>query len=256
MRQKRTIPIVILFGTLMLLVGLACADRESPRLNLRDLATPTIPPTQGTPTPTSVVKGDQDSLDIFGFEYIDTVRVAEWDDNTVKLVNFIVGYALVQGYVYGVEIVEFPDGDYHAALASGEVDIVLAMSRTESKEWYDEVTESGEVIDLGSLFGEDSDLRIGVNTGLNERVPEVVDLLRTMTPGEEVVTDLVSRLTGGRVGIKPNVAGIMYFQRNEDAWTQWMTGEAVAGIKTAIEERKTGLHRKCLSGDGSSVYCK
>lgn len=257
MHPKRTVAVLIVLSTLMLAFGLSCAERESPRLNLQELATPTFPPTQVTPTPTSVVKGEQESVDNFGFEYIDTVKIAQWEDNTVQLVNFIVGYPLVQGYVYGVEIVEVPNGDYHAALESGEVDVVLALSRTESSEWYDQVTESGKVVDLGSLYDEDSDLRIGVSAQFIERLPEVADLLRSITPGEEVITDLASRITGGRVGIKPNVAGLMYFQRNEDAWTQWMTSDAITGIKEALGERRTGLYRKCIQGNGAGAYyCK
>ncbi len=241
----------------LVFIGLACSERESPRLGLRDLATPTLPPLQVTPTPTSVVKGEQESLDTFGFEYIDVVKIAEWDDNTVHLLNFIVGYPLVQGYVYGVELIDVPDGDYHAALESGEVDVVLALSRTESPEWYDEVIQSGEVVDLGSLFGDDSAFRIAVSAAFNERLPEIADLLGSMTPGEEVITDLASRITGGRIGVKPNVAGLMYFQRNEDAWTQWMTTEAITGIKEALGERRTGLYRKCIQGNGAGAYyCK
>ena len=246
-----------LLALLLPIIGLACAEREDPILAPRELATPTFAPTQATPTPTSVIKGEQKSRDIFGFEYIDTVKIAEWDDNTVRLANFIVGYPLVQGYVYRVELVEIPNGDYHAALESGEVDVVVALSRTESANWYDDVTDSGKVVDVGSLFGEDSDLRIGVSAAFMERVPGVVELLRAMRPGEEVITDLASRITSGRVGLKPSVAGLMYFKRNEDVWTRWMSTEAIGGIKAAIEDGKTGLYRKCLQGNGAGAfYCK
>jgi hypothetical protein len=246
----------MLLTGIILIIGLACSERDTPRLLAQDLATPTFLPTQATPPPTSVIKSEQESADNFPFEYKDTVEIAEWDDNIVRLVNFIVGYPLVQGYVYGVELVEVPDGDYRAALEAGEVDVVLALSRAESSDWYEAALEAGTVIDLGSLFGDGSDFRIGVTEEFSERIPEVVELLRSMTPGEEVITDLASRISGGRVGISPNVAGIMYFQRNEDAWTQWMTSEAINGIKSALEERMTGLFRKCIQGGSGEFYCK
>lgn len=246
-----------LLSLLTPIMGLACADREDPILAPRELATPTFAPTRPTPTPTSVVKGEQASRDIFGFEYKDKVKIAQWDDKKVQLVNFIVGYPLVQGYVYEVELVDFTDGDYHAALKSGEVDVVLALSQTAARDWYENVTGSGEVVDVGSLFGDDSDLRIVVSARFKERLPDIVELLSAMTPGEEVISDLASRITGGRVGLKPSVAGLMYFKRNEDAWTRWMSSEATTGIKTAIEDGRTGLYRKCLQGDGAGAfYCK
>ena len=240
--------------------GLGCSPRSDPRVFVTDLATQTPLATEspGLITTTSPASVEQILSDRFAFEYKDLVKFAQWDDSGLEFENFIAGYIIVQGYVVDYEPVEVEADGYRSALETGEVEVVLEMSRSSSPEWYKRVTESGAVLDVGSLFGEDSDLRIGVHAGLKERAPAIVELLGKMSPGQETLDGLKARITGRRTGIRPAVAALMFFKRHEDEWTQWMPRDAVDGVKEAIDEGKTNLHRKCLQAIRGyvPVYCK
>lgn len=234
---------------------LSCSSgREDPLLSAEELFTPTPLPsdTAVLPTPTG------EPIDTFGFDYNGTVRIAQWNDPAIQMENFIVGFIIVQGMLYEAKIVELLDADYRTALESGEVDLVLEMSRTESSDWYQSVTESGTVLDVGSLFGDESEFRIGIRSELREMAPPVYDLLSKTEADEEVLSDLAARITGGRVGIKPNVAALIFFKDHEDVWTSWVRPDVVDNVKAAIGEGKTSLHHKCLRvpGDGNTLYCK
>ncbi len=240
--------------------SLSCSARSDPLISVADVGTKTPLPFE-TPlvvpaTPTAF--DQQKPPDRFGFEYEDSVKFAEWDDEGLEFENFIVGYIVVQGYIVDYDPVATSADGYHAALESGEVEVVLEMSRSSSPEWYKRVTESGAVLDVGSLFGDDSDLRIGVHAGLKERAPAIVELLGKMTPGQEKLDGLKARISGGRLGVTPSVAALTFLKRHEDEWTQWMPQDAVDGVKGAIAENKTSLYWKCLPviPGYNPIYCK
>ncbi len=245
----------VVMVALVAVLAFGCSsDRENPLLTADELFTPTPLPSETVvpPTPTG------EPIDTFGFDYNGTVRIAQWDDPAIQMENFIVGYILVHGMVYEAELVELDDGDYEAAIESGDVDVVLRMSRTESPQWYEQVTDSGEVLDVGSLFGKDSDVRIGVRRELKETAPAVFELLGKVEADEETLSSLAARITGGRVGIKPNVAALIFFKDNKDVWTSWVSAETATAVNAAIDGDKTSLSYKCLHvpGDGNTLYCK
>ena len=207
-----------------------------------------------TPVPTPETS---EPTDIFGFEYNGKVTFAQWDDPAVQMENFIVGYIIVQGMVYETELVEVAESEYAAALQSGDVDVVLEVGRTEPSPQFERLLESGEVIDVGSLFGESSDVRIGARAQLKETAPPVFDLLTKVEADEEVLSGLASQIRGGRVGVSANVAGMMFLKRHEDVWTSWVSPETAANVKAAIEEGRVGLNYKCLRVPGENAfYCK
>ncbi len=259
---------------ILLAVAFACSSaRDDPLLSAEELFTPTPVPsdTPEQPELTSDTTVEPDSTadatvepeasneptDIFGFDYNGKVTFAQWDDPAVQMENFIVGYIIVQGMVYETELVEIEAGDYVAALESGDVDVVLEVGRTEPSPQFERLLESGEVIDVGSLFGESSDVRIGARAQLKETAPPVYDLLTKVEADEEVLSGLASQIRGGRVGVSASVAGIMFLKRHEDVWTSWVSAETAANVKAAIEAGKSGLKYKCLRVRGENVkYCK
>ena len=171
--------------------------------------------------------------------------------------NFIVGYIIVHGMVYEMDLVEVAEGDYPSALQSGDVDVVLNVARSEPSPHIDRLLDSGEVVDVGSFFGESSDVRIGVRAQLKETAPPVFDLLSKVEADEEVLADLASRIRGGRVGVSASVAGMMFLKRHEDVWTSWISPETAAIVKAAMEAGKSGLKYKCLTVRGETVkHCK
>lgn len=261
---------------LALLAGLAfgCSSpRDDPLLSAEELFTPTPIPTAtpvlsesttdtpvesetttDTPIPTET---PNEPTDIFGFDYNGKVTLAQWDDPALQMENFIVGYIIVQGMLYETKLVEVAEDSYLEALQSGEVDVVLESTSAESSQEFKQLLESGHVIDVGSLFGESSDVRIGVRAHLKETAPPVFDLLSNVEADEEVLSGLAARIRGGRVGVTANVAGMMFLKQHEDVWTSWVSPETAASVKAAIEEGKNGLNYKCLRVPGEqAVYCK
>lgn len=256
----------------LMALALACSSaRDDPLLSAEELYTPTpvpvdTPVESGAPsepetkTDTPVepeATATSEPTDLFGFDYNGKVAFAQWDDPAVQMENFIVGYIMVHGMVYEMELVEVTESEYPSALQSGYVDVVLEAAGAESSPQFERLLESGEVVDVGSLFGESSDVRIGVRAQLKEAAPPVFDLLSKVEADEEVLVDLASRIRGGRVGVSASVAGMMFLKRHEDVWTTWIPSETVANVKAAMEEGKSGLKYKCLTVRGETVrHCK
>ena len=259
-------------ATVVLLAAVlfACSSaRDDPLLSAEELYTPTpVPvdtPVGSGPPAEPEAKSDApaepetapEPADLFGFDYNGKVAFAQWDDPSVQMENFIIGYIIVHGMVYETELVEVAEGEYPSALQSGDVDVVLKVARTESSPQFERLLESGEVVDAGSLFGESSDVRIGVRAQLKETAPPVFDLLNKVEADEEVLADLAARIRGGRVGVSASVAGMMFLKQHEDVWTNWVPADTAATVKAAMEEGKAGLKYKCLTVRGETVrHCK
>ncbi len=236
--------------TLAAILGSACARTEDPfdigaRKELKE-GTPTVGTQASAADPTQpVATPHPDDLLAIG-----TVRMATWDDKTINLENMLAGYIIAHGFSYEVELAETPRDGYHDALSTGQVDVVLEMPRTAAPEWYRQQTRSGAVIDVGSLLGPDSDVRIGVHSGLKERAPDVVAFLEKLSLGKEQLAELAARITGGFVAIKPNVAALMYLKSNRDDWSQWVPPSVAANVDSAIERGKASLRRgRCHEED-------
>ena len=210
----------------------------------------------GTPTPTPVPIADATPERIITQKYDiistgETIKIAEWDDNTLKMLNFLAGYVIVFGFDHTVEVVDLEERHYGEALLAGDVHIALWMEQ----DWHDSTGDDAGIVDLGTLYESDSDLRIGVSPALEEASAGIAEFLRSFVPGDETVESLASRITGGRIGMRPNVAGVKYFKENSEVWMQWIDPEIAVGVQKAIDDNKTGLiNRKCIP-DGGNQNC-
>ena len=251
-----------------ILVGCS-SPRDDPLLSATELYTPTPVPSDRPAASDSTGEAETETAnaaepeatpeptDLFGFDYNGKVAFAQWDDPALQMENFILGYIIVHGMVYEMELVEVDESDYPSALASGDVDVVLNVAKSEPSPQFDRLLDSGEVVDVGSLFGQTSDVRIGVRAGLKETAPPVFDLLNKVEADEEVLAGLAAQIRGGRVGVSASVAGMMFLKRHEDVWTTWIPADIVANVKAAMEEGKAGLKYKCLQVRGETVrHCK
>ena len=155
------------FGlTLVVMAGvtLACSSaRDDPLLSAEELYTPTpvlsdtlvesdtpAQPETKTDAPAEPeATATSEPADLFGFDYNGKVAFAQWDDPALQMENFIVGYIIVQGMVYEIELVEVAEDEYPSALQSGDVDVVLEAGGSESSAQFTRLLESGEVIDVG-----------------------------------------------------------------------------------------------------------
>lgn len=186
------------------------------------------------------------------------VRMGIWDDKRIQLDNHLVGYVIVYGYDYGVEMVETTMEEYPGLLETGELDIVLQTS-PELGDWLAGRSDDGAVIDVGTMFEGKDGARIVVHGRLMERAPEIVDFLGAITANDEVFDSASARITGGRLGINPNVASLIVLKNNEDLWTEWIPAEVVEKVRAAIESGKTDLqNRKCIptGGGGTTPNCR
>ena len=210
----------------------------------------------GTPTPTPIPVANATPEKIITHKYDviskgETIKIAEWDDNTLKMLNFLAGYVIIFGFDHAVELVDLEDRHYGDALLAGDVHLVLWME----DDWYDSTGADAGILNIGTLYEGESNLLIGASPALEEASEEIVDFLGSFVPGDETVESLASRITGGRIGIRPNVAGVKYFKENSAVWAQWIAPEIAEGVQTAIDDNKTGLiNRKCIP-DGGNQNC-
>lgn len=235
-----------LLVTLFAMAGAACAPEDEP-----------FPfDYHGTPTPSPVPVADATPERIITHKYDiiskgETIKIAEWDDNTLKMLNFLAGYVIVFGFDHEVEVVDLGERHYGEALLAGDVHLVLWMEN----DWHKTTGGDAGIVDLGTLYEAESNLRIGASPALEEASQEIVQFLRGFVPGDEPVESIASRITGGRIGIRPNVAGVKYFKENREIWAAWIDAQTAEGVQTAIDGNKTGLiNRKCIP-DGGNDNC-
>ena len=265
--------ILLIAATVAVFAALgACApEQEDPLVfgarATAQAATPTPTPLPDEPTPTpipaevmeQVAQERSDSyLDALYEPTEGLVRIGIWDDKRVQLDNHLVGYVIVYGYDYGVEMVETTLEEYPGLLETGELDIVMHVS-PDLSDWLDERSEDGAVLNVGTMVETTPESRIVVHGRLTERAPQIVDLLQSITTNDEVFDAASARITGGRLGINPNVASLIVLKNNEDLWTEWIPSEVVDKVKAAIESGKTDLqNRKCVptGGGGTTPNCR
>ncbi len=235
-----------LCAILFAVVGAACAPEDEPfPFQYHGTPTPTPAPVAGV-TPESIITHKYDII-----SKGETIKIAEWDDNTLKMLNFLAGYVIVFGLDHAVELVDLEERHYGEALLAGEVHLVLWME----EDWYNETGTEAGLLNVGTLYQDETALRIGASPALEEASEEIVQFLSRFVPGDEIVESLASRITGGRIGMRPNVAGVKYFKENREIWSQWMDDETADLIQEAIDGGKTGLiNRKCIP-DGGNQNC-
>ena len=252
-------------------VGACAPEQEDPlefgaRATVR-AATPTPTPRPDEPTPTPipaeemerVARDRSDSYLEALYEPTEgTVRMGIWDDKRVQLDSHLAGYIIVYGYDYTVEMVETTAEEYPGLLETGELDIVLWTS-PELGDWLAERSEDGAVLDIGTMVEATPDARIVVHGRLSERAPQIVDFLKSITAHDEVFDSAAARITGGRLGINPNVAALIILKNHEDLWVPWLPAEVVERVQGAIAAGKSDLkNRKCIptGGGGTTPNCR
>ena len=232
------------------MVGISCAQNDDPfevgRLKeYRDGATPTSAAVQSAPTatPTALPGETLPTQKVETGTASEAIRIVTWENNRVKLANFILGYILVHGHMQKVEMLEMESESYKSTLLDKEADVVMEMSAS----WHASLKDADKVTALASPYTSEPDLMIGINTNLIERAPNVVNLLEAFKPGEKTITDLTNRMTGGRMGLRDNVAAVIFFKQNEDVWKPWVTPEVAERVATAVGEGNNSLCKQWVN---------
>ena len=223
-------------------------------------AAPTAVPGTSTPVPTleptaavATAEARQEKHLASLFEpSVGALKFAEWDDKPLQFSNALLGYILVYGYDFSVELVEIEGEAYQDAFQRGELDGVLMLDMPAAGEWYSTHIDAAAISDLGSVRDGDGDLRLVVHSGLEERAPEVTEFLGKARPTDALIDQLSASISAGRIGIKPTTQAIKFLKEHEDIWLQWVPASVAEKVRAAIEAGKTSLvNRKCIPAGGS-----
>ena len=186
------------------------------------------------------------------------IKFANWDDNPVKLLNWIAAYIVAHGLDHPIRVIDVEEGAYQEPLLANDVDIVIAADGA----WAEEQSSAGKVIRLGSASPVDATLAVVLHPSMEQRAPDVVRFLETLTIEAELLSKQSAMIRGGRVGLKENAVGLNFLKREYAVWMNW-TGEDVGAlVNQAIEEGKIGHCRQFINyaptqmGNEGSRYCK
>ncbi|MBM3934002.1 MAG: hypothetical protein FJ319_06830 [SAR202 cluster bacterium] len=220
--------------------AVACGAREDPFIQNRGLPTPTSPPVVGavnTPGANQLLA-----------ESVAVVRLAQWNDKRVQFENALAGYIMVWGYDYRVDIVNGEPNDYQAGLAGNVVDVVMEAD----EKW---VSENGAAAkDLGPFSSVQNGTRIAMVSGMETRYADRATFLSKVSPSEDKIVEISGTISAGRIGIKPEVAAMVYLKNNEAEWTPWVPAEIAGKVKQAMADGKTSLvNRICIPSGANGV---
>ncbi|MBM3934206.1 MAG: hypothetical protein FJ319_07880 [SAR202 cluster bacterium] len=200
-----------------------------------------------TPVPTTDRSGSASTIIGKGM-----IKFADDGTNNVQFGSTLVGYIMVWGYGYSAELVNVREAGYQKALEDGLVDVAVDVDKTADADWYNAQIAAGKIIDAGSLYGADSNKRIIVVSTFRDRAAELVDFLAKAVPGQEAVDKLTAQMTGGRTGIRANVAALIYLKDSASNWPSWVTPAVKEGVDAAVAAGKSSLlNRACIPDGGA-----
>ena len=186
------------------------------------------------------------------------IKFANWDDNPVKLLNWIAAYIIAHGLDRPIRVIDVEDGAYQEPLLANDVDIVIAADGA----WADEQAGAGKVIRLTNASPVDATLAVALHPSMERRAPDVVRLLETLSIDAELLAKQAAMIRGGRVGLKENVVGLTFLKREHAVWMNWVGADIAALVNQAIEDGKIGHCRQFINyapdrmGNEGSRYCK
>ena len=186
------------------------------------------------------------------------IKFANWDDNPVKLLNWIAAYIIAHGLDRPIRVIDVEDGAYQDPLLANDVDIVIAADGA----WADEQSGAGNVIRLANASPVDASLAVVLHPSMEQRAPDVVRLLETLSIDAELLAKQSAMIRGGRIGLKENAVGLTFLKREYALWMNWVGGDTAALVNQAIEDGKIGHCRQFINyapdrmGNEGSRYCK
>ena len=104
------------------------------------------------------------------------------DDKYPQDAEFPAGYVIIFGFDHAVELVDLEDRHYGDALLAGDVHLVLWME----EDWHKTTGGDAGIVDLGTLYEAESNLRIGSSPALEEASQEIVQFLGSFVPGDDL----------------------------------------------------------------------
>ncbi len=202
---------------------------------------PTAPPAVAVdPTHTPVPLPDDYSLRTHGPPPVELIKFAQWDENRVKLGNWVAGYIIAHGLDHPVRVVEMEPEEYKDKLPHSDVDIVMEADPVWAKPYVD----AGILILLGPLSDASPDTVIAVNASIWSRAPRVGQFLEQYEWNGEQLTSESSKIRGGRIAVRENIIGLSYIEDNKPVWNQWVDDETATLVEAAVTDGKVGHCRQ------------
>ena len=186
------------------------------------------------PTRTPVPLPADYSRSTSGVPVHELVKLAQWDENRLKLSNFIAGYIIAHGLNFPTRVIDMEPEGYKVALPHNDVDIVLEADPAWAKPYVD----AGIIVVLKPLSSASPDTVVAVNASLWKRAPEVGRFLERYEWDGDLLTAESKKIKSGRIAVTAAVVGQNIFKRQEDLWTEWVSPEAAETVRAAIEDGK------------------
>ena len=232
--------------------------RPSPTPGPRPAATSVPEPgaqsssSQVSPTRTPVPIPDD--YDVFrnGPPSHELIKFAHWDDNRVKLSNWVAGYIVAHGLDHPVRLIETEPEGYKDGLVHADIDIVMEADPA----WAQPYVDAGVLVILGALSTASPDTVVVVNASVWQRAPAVGKFLEEYAWDGDVLTAEAGKIKGGRIAIRENVIGLSYLKQSEAVWTAWVDATTTESTKLAIAEGKVSLCREFNIWGGHLTVCK
>ena len=168
------------------------------------------------------------------------IKFANWDDNRIKLTNWIAAYIVAHGLDHPIRIIDVEPDAYQDALTKNDVDIVLEADPA----WAQQQADLGNVIVLGTLTSENPEAKIAVHASMSKRAPDVIEFLRSYSPDSDVISKEAAKIRGSRVGVKENAVGLNFLKNFEAMWTPWVPSDAVELVKAEVADGNFSLCRE------------
>ena len=185
------------------------------------------------------------------------IKFANWDDNPVKLLNWIAAYIIAHGLDRPIRVIDVDDGAFQEPLLANDVDIAIAAD----SDWAKEQSGAGNLLRLANPSPVDPSLAVVVHPSLDRRAPDVLRLLESMTIDAELLAKQAASIRGGRVGLKENTVGLLFLKREFAVWSNWVSEHVAQLVNQAIEDGKIGHCRRFINfrpdqmGNEGSRYC-
>ncbi|MCY4530322.1 MAG: hypothetical protein OXD46_14985 [Chloroflexi bacterium] len=262
-----SLPNVIAAAVLIAALTIACGSaeetptREEPAPTARSTApvAPSQPEATAQPTDSAATEAaEEENQGPQPPPKDELIKFANWDDNSVKLVNWVAAYIIAHGLDRPIRVIDVEDGAYQEPLLANDVDIVIAADG----DWAKEQSGAGKLFRLANPSPVDATLAVVIHPSMNQRAPDVVRLLETMTIEAELLTKQAAMIRGGRIGLKENVVGLNLLKREYALWMDWVSENVATLVNQAIEDGKIGHCRQFINyapdrmGNEGSRYCK
>ena len=186
------------------------------------------------PTRTPVPLPADYSRSTSGVPIHELVKLAQWDENRLKLSNFIAGYIIAHGLNHPARIIDMDPEGYKDALPNNDVDIVMEAD----PEWAKPYADAGIIVVLKPLSTASPDTVVAVNASLWKRAPEVGRFLERYEWDGDLLTAESKKIKSGRIAITAAVVGHNVFKRQEEMWRNWVAPEAAETVRAAMEDGK------------------